>query len=132
MPVFVHDQHSLTVAGIQQGWRRGIVRHSPAVRAHLFELGHTPVFQRIGNADADTSKVLMVTDPFDLDRPFVQIKPGIWVKANRANAERSVNGVDDLAVLHDFGVQSVQRRLRERPKPSVRHRDMLREISSRY
>ena len=118
--VFVHDQHSQTVAGIEQFRRRLVVRGADGVAAHFFQRGDTEILQRIGQRGADARRILMVAGALDGIRFSVQQKSVGRVKAHGADAELGFNTVNHFAIAFNRRDQFIKTGRFRRPQDGSR------------
>ncbi len=128
--VFIQDEHSESVAGVEE-FRGGIaVGHAPGIAAALLEFEDAVVLEAVGERDADAGEVLVVGGALDGDVFTVEEEAGVGVEFEGADAEGGFVGVEDggAAVLvgADRGDEFVERRGVEGPKTCGRDGDCLR------
>ena len=107
MPVFVHDEHSQFVAGVEQRRVGGIVRHAPRIATHGLELLDAPVIERVRDGDTNPRKILMNTHALKLHWLTVEEEALVRVKTDGPNAKPGVAGVHGHPVDYDKRLQAV-------------------------
>ena len=108
LAVFVHDEHSEPVAGVEQLGCGCVVAGADGVGTHFFELLHAEDIDRIRHRHADTRRVLMITRSFQLNAPAIQEKSLVGVPTQGANAKRCFVAIQHGAAAGDGGHEPVQ------------------------
>ena len=99
IPVLIDHQHAQPIAGVEELFRRRIVRRAPGIRAHLLGFAEAEVPQRIGDSDAYPGMVLMVADTLEFERAIIEKKTLVGIEANRAKAAAGFDFVGDRSIV---------------------------------
>ena len=106
---FVHDEDAETIADVVEKVMVGIVGGANGVAAHGLEFADFPLEQFGCPSASDGATGEVLADSAQFGDLAVEVKAGVFVPLDRANAEGDFVGVDLLTVFGESEVSGVER-----------------------
>ena len=112
----VHDEHSQAVADVKEFCRRRVVRATNGIHTHFLELSNAKFPHSVRHSHTDTCVVLVDAGTLNLERLIVEVKTGLGIKPQSAEAAGRGGLVENAVAVFDDCFHRIHGRRVHRPE----------------